>query len=34
VRIDGKIEADWKKEIRIKKGTIIKIGKRKFTRLI
>ncbi len=33
VKIDGKIEKDWQKEIEIKRGMIIQVGKRKFIRL-
>jgi len=33
VKIDGKIEKDWKKKIKIEKGTIIQVGKRKFLKL-
>jgi len=34
VKIDGKIETDWKKAIEIKKGLIIQVGKRKFVKII
>jgi tyrosyl-tRNA synthetase len=34
VRIDGVIQKEWKKIIKIKKGNVIQIGKRKFTKLI
>lgn len=33
VKIDGKIEGDWKKTIEIKKDLIIQVGKRKFIKL-
>ena len=33
VKIDGKIESDWKKTIEIKKGLVIQVGKRKFIKL-
>jgi tyrosyl-tRNA synthetase len=33
VRIDSKIEKDFRKEIKIKEGLIIQIGKRKFAKL-
>ncbi len=33
VEIDGQVEKNWQKEIKIKKGMIIKIGKRKFVKL-
>lgn len=34
VEIDGVIIKDWKKEIRPQKGMIIRVGKRKFVRII
>ncbi|MEW6407733.1 MAG: tyrosine--tRNA ligase [Patescibacteria group bacterium] len=34
VRIDDKVKQDWQKEIKIKKGIILQIGKRKFVRII
>jgi len=34
VKIDGKIKEDWREEIKIKKGMIIKVGKRKFLKII
>lgn len=34
VRIDGKTETDWRKEVLIKKGMILQVGKRKFLRII
>ena len=34
VKIDGLIESDWQKIIKIKKGTIIQVGKRKFAKII
>lgn len=33
VKIDGKVEKDWQKRVRIKKGKIIQVGKRKFVKL-
>lgn len=33
VKIDGQIEKDWQREIKIKKGMIIKVGPRRFSRL-
>ena len=33
VKIDGKVQKDWKTVIEIKKGRIIQVGKRKFARL-
>ncbi len=34
VKIDGKIEEDWRKLIEIKKEMVIQVGKRKFLKLI
>jgi tyrosyl-tRNA synthetase len=34
VKIDGIIQKDWKKIIKIKKGEVIQIGKRKFVKLV
>ncbi|MBZ9571741.1 tyrosine--tRNA ligase [Patescibacteria group bacterium] len=34
VKINGKLEEGWKKTIKIKKGLVLQIGKRKFVRLI
>lgn len=34
VKIDGLIESDWQKIIKIKKGMIIQAGKRKFAKII
>ncbi|MDO8436476.1 MAG: tyrosine--tRNA ligase [bacterium] len=34
VKIDGKIEEDWKKNVQIKKGLIIQAGKRRFAKTI
>jgi tyrosyl-tRNA synthetase len=34
VKIDGKVKEDWKEKIKIKKGMVIKVGKRKFVRII
>jgi len=33
VKINGKVQRDWKKSIEIKKGMIIQVGKRKFIKL-
>lgn len=33
VRIDRKLETDWRKNIKINKGTVIQVGKRKFIRI-
>lgn len=34
VKIDGKIEENWRGTVQIKKGMIIQVGKRKFVRLV
>jgi len=34
VRIDGRMERNWKKKMEIKKGKIIQIGKRRLVRII
>jgi tyrosyl-tRNA synthetase len=34
VKIDGIIQKDWKKIIKIKKGDVVQIGKRKFVKLV
>jgi len=34
VKIDGKVEDDWKKTIDIKKGMVIQIGRRRFAKII
>ena len=34
VKIDSLIESDWQKIIKIKKGMIIQVGKRKFAKII
>jgi tyrosyl-tRNA synthetase len=34
VKIDGKLKEDWREKIKIKKGMVIKVGKRKFIRII
>lgn len=34
VRIDNQVQQDWQKLIKIKKGTIIQMGKRKFAKII
>jgi tyrosyl-tRNA synthetase len=33
VKVDGILIDDWKKKVQVKKGTIIKIGKRRFTKV-
>ncbi len=33
VKIDGKLKTDWQEEIDIKKGTIVRVGKRKFVKI-
>ncbi len=33
VKIDGKVEKNWRKEIKIKKGMIVKVGPRRFIKL-
>jgi len=33
VKIDGKIQTDWEKKIRIKKGIVVKVGKRRFVKI-
>lgn len=30
VKVDGKVQSDWKKTIKIKKGLVIQVGKKKF----
>lgn len=34
IKIDNKLEKDWKKTVTLKKGTIIQAGKRKFVKII
>jgi tyrosyl-tRNA synthetase len=34
VKIDGKLKEDWREKIKIRKGMVIKVGKRKFIRII
>jgi len=34
VKIDGEIQEDWQKTVKIKKGQVIQVGKRKFVRLV
>jgi tyrosyl-tRNA synthetase len=34
VKIDGEVKEDWREKIKIKKGMVIKVGKRKFIRII
>jgi tyrosyl-tRNA synthetase len=33
VKIDGKVKKDWKEKIKIKRGQIIQVGKRKFVKI-
>jgi tyrosyl-tRNA synthetase len=33
MRIDGKVEKSWKKDIKIKKGMVIQVGRRKFAKI-
>ena len=33
IKLDGKIKKDWKERVKIKKGLVIQVGKRKFARL-
>ncbi len=33
IKIEGKLKEDWKEQIKIKKGAIVKIGKRRFVKL-
>src|SRR3989344_834992 len=34
VKIDGQIQEDWQKTVKIKKGQVLQVGKRKFARII
>ena len=34
VKIDGEIQEDWQETVKIKKGQVIRVGKRKFVRLV
>jgi tyrosyl-tRNA synthetase len=34
VKINGEIQTDWKKNVKIKKETVIQVGKRKFVKII
>jgi len=34
VKISSQVQNDWKKEVEIKKGLIVRVGKRKFVKLI
>lgn len=34
VKIDGETQADWQEVIKIKKGLVVKVGKRKFVKII
>jgi len=34
VRIDGKVLTDWKKVVKLKKGTIVQVGKRRFAKIV
>lgn len=33
IKIDGEVENNWKKEIEIKKGQVVQVGKRKFCKI-
>ena len=33
VTIDGEIQKDWRKIVKIKKGEVIRVGKRKFAKI-
>ncbi len=33
IKIEGKLKEDWKEQIKIRKGAIVKIGKRRFVKL-
>jgi len=34
VKVDGKVFNDWKKEIKVKQGIVIRVGKRRFIKII
>ncbi len=34
VKINNEVQSDWKKEVEIKKGTVVQVGKRKFAKII
>ena len=34
VRVDGEVKKDWKEKIRVKEGIVIRLGKRKFAKII
>jgi len=34
VKIGGRVENDWQKEVEIKKGLVIQVGKRKFVKIV
>lgn len=34
IKIDGKIQEDWQKIVKIKKGMVIQVGRRKFIKLV
>jgi len=34
VRIDNEIQTDWRKQVKIKKGLVVQVGKRKFAKLV
>lgn len=34
VKIDGKVEEDWQKNVAAKKGMVIQVGKRKFAKIV
>jgi len=33
VKINNIVQDDWKKELKLKKGEVVQVGKRKFVRL-
>ena len=33
VRIDGQVQVDWKKEIEVKRGQVLQVGKRRFVKI-
>ena len=34
VKIDDKVQDDWKEPVEIKKGLIVQVGKRKFAKVV
>jgi tyrosyl-tRNA synthetase len=34
VKIDGKVQKDWKKDIKTKKGMVIQVGRRRFVKIV